>query len=249
MEKQCYGSALCLGCNLRAACENYYLTENAPAKDKKTLEYSDTVENSVDDYNSQYDVFETACRNEEGEPPAMTLGGVTIKDEAAPLMIEAVRRLAVVYKDQPMSFQALMTTVYDGLNQSDLARLRGVTRQTVCKALRRENARPLWEDVSRFMDSLDADALALWRLLCVERLSYRATAKRMRITPGRVAQLVRGLRERGLDLAGDLVMVDGKLVTRPSNIPKRINAPKPAKADTRPSPGKGSSPRRGKGQS
>lgn len=239
-KKLCYGTAVCMCCALRPACEDHYRDVHGDPKDRVMLEYADAVENTASDYNTKYDVFEGVCAGDEPEKPALVLGGVTIPDEAAPTVVEAIRRLAVVYKEQPVSFAALMETVYGGLNQVEMARLRGTTRQTVSKALRRENARPLWEDLSRFMDTVDADTLALWRLLCVERLSYREAAKKMRISHGRVAQLVKGLKERGLDLRGDVVMVDGKLVMRPANIPRRLSSPvkagKKAAAASRPNP-------------
>lgn len=236
----CYGTAVCMRCSLRTACEDHYRDVHDTPKDRAVLAYDDSVENTASDYNTKYDVFEGVCAGDEPEKPALVLGGVTIPDEAAPSVIEAMRRLAVVYKEQPMSFKALMEGVYGGLSQTDMAKLRGITRQSVSKALRRENARPLWEDLSRFMDTVDADTLALWRLLCVERLSYREAAKKMRISHGRVAQLVKGLKERGLDLRGDVVMVGGKLVMRPSNIPRSLSSPvkagKKAAAASRPNP-------------
>jgi len=239
-KERCYGTAVCMRCALRTACEDHYRDVHGDPKDRPMLEYNDSVENTASDYNTQYDVFEGVCGGDEPEKPALVLGGVAIPDEAAPVVIEAVRRLAVVYKEQPVSFGALMETVYGGLTQTDMARLRGITRQSVSKALRRENARPLWEDLSRFMDTVDADTLALWRLLCVERLSYREAAKKMRISHGRVAQLVKGLKERGLDLRGDVVMLGGKLVMRPANIPRRLSPPakagKKAKAASKPNP-------------
>ena len=65
----------------------------------------------------------------------LKLCGLTIDADAREQVIKVVERLASFALENPFAFDMLLKKIYQGKNQSDIARERGVTRQAVNKRL------------------------------------------------------------------------------------------------------------------
>lgn len=68
----------------------------------------------------------------------LELDGFTIPHDSIPIVMTVVEKIAFFYFEKPKTFDALMKMIFQGKNQSDLARDENVSRQCINKRLLKE---------------------------------------------------------------------------------------------------------------
>lgn len=121
---------------------------------------------------------------------------------------EFCRRFGRLWQEQPLNFNFLMESIFNGLNQTELARKYGVSRQYISKKLmderRRRNVvhlRP--EMLKNSMLELTYREIAVYQLMQKEGLSSRETARRLKLRQTQVMRCVQSLRRKGMVLCSN----------------------------------------------
>ena len=93
--------------------------------------------------------------------------------------IECVRRLSGIYLNTPQIFELMMKRIYHGMNQAELARLRGVTRQAVSSQTLKNYAGIMKDLMPELPKCLtDVTERTIYMLLYVDKCSIREASKR-----------------------------------------------------------------------
>lgn len=88
------------------------------------------------DVQAEFDFDEDEQPNK--EPEYMEIDNIRIPEESRQFVTEIIERLSGMYFDNPLAFECLMRKIFKEQNQSSVARLKGVSRQSINKRLLQE---------------------------------------------------------------------------------------------------------------
>lgn len=123
-----------------------------------------------------------------------------LSDQMRQTKLDTLRHIAHFWAEKPKSFDAMMRKIMLGQNQSDIARQKGVSRQSISKAIRQEHNDKLKKRIvqlERLINVLVAFTpleLQVYQLCFNQKLSVRNAAKQLNISPTKVYRLKQILR-------------------------------------------------------
>ena len=109
---------------------------------------------------------------------------------------DLLHRLAHMYLQAPKQFDSCMRSLFAGENQSEQARLAGVTRQAISAGLLLEYAGSTRPDVSVPRPIKDSRERMIYLLYFVDGCSIRSVSQQTKIPSSTVGRLVQRLRSK-----------------------------------------------------
>jgi len=208
VSKDCFGQSSCYACRQREACFSQMSIDTKI----DMLVYNDETYNTAVAYNNAPNALDAVM---ETEAPGNTLA-LDIPEEARETVMEVVRAMATTYLYQPKAWDRIVRGIYQGMSDADISRLRGITRQQVSKELQRECQVPIASALTALITSVPADIITAWRLMQIEGKSQKEAARLMRVTPGRLSQILSAAKkEYDLDLQKPITVWRGRLRQAP----------------------------------
>lgn len=177
-------------CGINRIREKQHETALAFAKKDEFVsdaEFSDNI-NKNPDY--MQDFLDSV--DEEKEP--------TIADIVRQTKLDTLRHVAHYWAESPNSFDALMRKIMLDQNQSDFARGKGVTRQSISKAIRQERNDKFKKEISR-LENLNNCFInftplenQIYRICFVDGCTIRSAAQQLKISASKVYRVKQILR-------------------------------------------------------
>lgn len=191
---QCYGSLKIHITKLGTTTINGCGNDNCPWREpcisasRESLEAIDFQKRTVplEDKISRIDYLFSATPASQRVDTVMQELGIT--EDQADALRETVEILAMLYMRLPRIFDAAMRRIYKGQNMSDIARLRGVTRQAVSKGGIADLA-GIKNPLAFMPPELEGMELAVYDLCHVKKLSIRQAAEKLKMSKTEVHRL------------------------------------------------------------
>lgn len=149
----------------------------------------------------------TDMENDKGEYMEEFLSAVehedpTVAELLQQVKLDTIRHILHFWAEKPTTLEVLFRSVLYGQNQSDIAKLRSVSRQNISKIIkteRREQYQKQISDLQREISvyhNLTPDELAVYRYCMLDGCSIRTTAKMLHMSPAHVYRVKQCLRRK-----------------------------------------------------
>lgn len=191
---QCYGSLKIHISKLGTTTINGCGNDNCPWREpcisasRESLEAVDFQKRTVplEDKISRIEYLFAATPASQRVDTVMEELGIT--EDQADALRGTVEILAMLYMRLPRIFDAAMRRIYKGENMSDIARLRGVTRQAVSKGGIADLA-GIKDPLAFMPPELEGMELAVYDLCTVKKMTVRQAAEKLKISKTQVCRL------------------------------------------------------------
>lgn len=116
--------------------------------------------------------------------------------------LDTLRHILHYWAEKPTCLEAMFRRYLLGQNQSDMARIRGVTRQNVSKIIKTERREIFQKQIHDLQERLDTmeklspEEIAIYRSCMQDGCSIRSTAKQLHLSPARVYRVKQSLRRK-----------------------------------------------------
>lgn len=224
--EDCYGTLICDkrgSCRLGKPCLNHAREEaNDYHYQCQHLSVGDIQYDPGEDQEENVEKAYYSEPNAEQEDADIVLDGMVIPADSAMVVMNVLERMGELYFSKPNAFDALMSSIFKGKKQADIARDQNITRQGVNKRLlselgiaqkrndiqerrdrelaaaklKYELAEQLEKEKDALIREMNQKEFSVYKLFFVDGCSSRSVAKQLNIGQSTVMRTVRHLRRK-----------------------------------------------------